>query len=229
MAHGAADSPTHSPTRHGWRPARSLAASTRTSGRRGRSAASSRSCRWRSAITSATPERSEGSGFSPREPGGGATPAHGRSATRIDSTRAPGVLSRRGRARDPRGALGSADGRPGRPDRQFGRSLAARAISPCSFPTAHRRAPCPAARAAPGATEGGSGPSWAGATPTRAQSCHKSSSEFEPSWRPLRRSARHRVRGAVGQVGPVTPVRRPRGRTELERAAQLRNGRSAHA
>ena len=42
-------------------------------------------------------------------------------------------------------------------------------------------------------------------------------------------SGRFRVRGTVGQVGPVAPLRRPCGRAVTGAAAQLRNGRPAHA
>lgn len=148
-------------------------------------------------------------GSSARRQGRGITSARG-AVARIDPTRLPGVLSGRGWARDPRGARQSALGRPGGPDRHFGRSLAARATSRSRVAPAHCRAPSSAPRATPGATEGGSETASAGATPWWVQSCHKSSSEFEPSRRPLLAALRPPRRAGHGRPGrardPVAPA-----------------------
>ena len=104
-------------------PERSLAASTRTSGRRGRSAASSRSCRWRSAGASAALGRSRRSRAAARAGRGGASPAHESGKTRIEPTRWPRVPGRRGWARDPRRARRSGLERPVGRDPHFGHSL----------------------------------------------------------------------------------------------------------
>ena len=104
-------------------PERSLAASTRTSGRRGQSAASSRSCRWRSAGASAALGRSRRSRAAARAGRGGASPAHESGKTRIEPTRWPRVPGRRGWARDPRRARRSGLERPVGRDPHFGHSL----------------------------------------------------------------------------------------------------------
>ena len=121
----------------------------------------------------------------------GQSTARNEPPTWIESMRPPGVLIRRGWARNPGRARGSADRRPCRPDRQFGRSLAARAISSYRIAPVHCRAPCSAPRATPGTIKGGFEAGWAGATPWATKSCHNSSSEIEPSQRPARRLDAH--------------------------------------
>ncbi|MGZ0214131.1 MAG: hypothetical protein ACKVI4_16765, partial [Actinomycetales bacterium] len=50
---------------------------------------------------------------------------------------------------------------------------------------------CSAPRATPGTIKGGFEAGWAGATPWATQSCHNSSSEFEPTQPPARRLDAH--------------------------------------
>ena len=55
----------------------------------------------------------------------------------------------------------------------------------------HCRAPCSAPRATPGTIKGGFEAAWAGAMPWATQSCHNSSSEFDPSRRAALRLGAH--------------------------------------